>query len=390
MSFAITNKDKLNTVPVEDKQLVLSLDERRLYADIDSAGVVSRYPMFDPEYTAFEVFAHNYDIPVGECEELGGYVNYAIPADDTHYLELRVPFDNPAETDVVIDWGDGTIQKLADGDYTITSSESKDVALEVHHQYTEVTNSTEANFGKKYIVKIYGKDYYGFSTVLESSSTDWSICQKKNLICRCLDVDLPIASHITNLASAFKYSWRLLNVRLPEYSNIQGIKGFAYLFFRCINLLGVAGFKNQIMTCQNMTNSFNWCISLQECDLTAPALVERSESVGVHRLFQSSFCNFDTFMGENAFGGCKVLNVENMFNGTRFPEGTVIDGSKLWNRQDITWLKTSAVFVGCSEEIRAQVPASWGGTGDDATLIEKTYDERLTILEDVASQLATI
>lgn len=55
------------------------------------------------DYTAFEVFAHDYNIPVGECEELGGYVNVEIPSGITHHMNLRTSINDFSTLDVMVD-----------------------------------------------------------------------------------------------------------------------------------------------------------------------------------------------------------------------------------------------------------------------------------------------
>ena len=54
------------------------------------------------------------------------------------------------------------------------------------------------------------------------------------------------------------------------------------------------------------------------------------------------------------FYGCSKLVLSN----------NTIDevAEKLWNNTDIIWKNTSNCFAGCSEEVRAKIPDTWGGT----------------------------
>ena len=53
----------------------------------------------------------------------------------------------------------------------------------------------------------------------------------------------------------------------------------------------------------------------------------------------------------------------------------------LWNNKDVKWTTTAKCFYGCSSEIRAQVPKSWGGTADNS-IIKTSVDETISLLEE--------
>lgn len=56
----------------------------------------------------------------------------------------------------------------------------------------------------------------------------------------------------------------------------------------------------------------------------------------------------------------------------------------LWNNKNITWLNTKNAFYKCSAEIKAKVPASWGGTLSDDIIeksLEEKYNDLLTRIE---------
>jgi hypothetical protein len=92
------------------------------------------------DYTAFEVFAHDYDIAAGtlisdtelsscikHSELLTESIAVSLPAQMTHRFVVRSDY-LPEEQNVIVDWGDGTLVKLSDfstvsgsaGDYRYT------------------------------------------------------------------------------------------------------------------------------------------------------------------------------------------------------------------------------------------------------------------------------
>jgi hypothetical protein len=74
-----------------------------------------------------------------------------------------------------------------------------------------------------------------------------------------------------------------------------------------------------------------------------------------------------------------------MFAGCSALVGTV-PADKLWNNRNVIWTNTDTCFTGCSDEIRAQVPISWGGTASD-NIIEKSDAEKI---EDLQRQINEI
>jgi hypothetical protein len=103
------------------------------------------------------------------------------------------------DNDVIIDWGDGTIEAIKDGKYTWKSGKQYDLS---HDYASSMTEDVQT-----FIVKIYGKDYYTFRN---------NSFPNNNLISRIFDVDLPIASHIGNFASMCLGATRLTNVTIPH------------------------------------------------------------------------------------------------------------------------------------------------------------------------------
>ena len=180
----------------------------------------------------------------------------AIPACTIHKFTLRsaVPAKN---NDVVIDWGDGTIQKINDGKHTFI--ENKQYNLE--HDYA---SSMKADI-QKFIVKIYGKDYYTFRN--NSFPTN-------NLISRIFDADLPIAGHIANFASMCFGATRLTEIKIPHSTKyITTAFNFASTFQQCSNLIKITGFEDSPLKADCIiANIFRNCINLTTTDFQIPKL----------------------------------------------------------------------------------------------------------------------
>ena len=313
------------------------------------------------DYTAFEVFAHDYDIPVGECEELSGYVNYALPANMTHQFVIR-SYTKATEQDIVIDWGDGTINQLKDITPTISGSEYRYM---MNHTYTTVG---------KHIIKIFGNKYFGF---LNTGSYS-------NIMCRVFDYDLPVASHITNFSSFAQSAMHLLHVDVShcakfnaQYSNISN------LFNGSKNLLSATGFASRNKQNISYASVFYYCYSLETTDLIlAHSAASISEMCcGCSKLVYDIadlfyFFNIDANSTVNVN---KMLKICSSLTGT-------VPANKLWNRRDVNWTNTTTAFEGCSNEIRSQVPVSWGGTASD-NIIEKTDEEKMDELKSIIYSL---
>ena len=310
------------------------------------------------DYTAFEVFAHDYDIPVGECEELGGYVSNIIPASMTHNFVLRTMCQDYTKSDVVIDWGDGTTSTIAKGEYN-KDPENADASADVSNGEANYAFSHTYTENGKYIVKIYGKQYYNIcNEIRPAGGYDTYICS--SLICRVFDSDLPLASHLNNLSLMCAYSNALL------YVNADGIKyqyyiNIAGIFRLCKNLLEIKGFKRNFINA-SCANALSSCSSLKKTDLQLPL-----------KSLYSTAC-------QETYAGCENLEVDinslipdtqGVYLSNFSMDDTFLDckklygtvpAEKLWNNKYVKWNATAYTFARCSDEIRAQVPVSWGGT----------------------------
>ena len=192
----------------------------------------------DPNYyTAFEVFPTLSGIPIGDSSDLSGTVTTEISANSIQIISLRtfIPREESSKADIIIDWGDdsfSTLDNAADFEDTQTNNENE-VIYNFSHKYSEQ---------KKYIIKIYGKDYFGIKTtyIKKGVTTVTSASQ----ICRAFDEDLPIAEHVKDLSWMFYASNKLLSVNAVKMkfsldnatAMFRDCRNLTYVYFSLIKV----------------------------------------------------------------------------------------------------------------------------------------------------------
>lgn len=309
------------------------------------------------DYTAFEVLIHGTNVKAGDTID-GITYNYDFAGTYTHSFRLRTGEVDNTTSDVIIDWGDGTIHAIANGDYysKSISSSSKDTDYDLTHTYK--------NEGK-YIIKIYGRMYYGISVCSGSMPSNLN----HNCICRLFDNDLPIASNLTNISSMCRYAYRLTSVDVPSYLNFSHISNISLLFNSCTNLKTVKGLKNQFLVVTAAGQIFEKCYSLQTCEFTLPVAVTRSFLNSVfHYCISLTTPIQDLFPACGFIGG--TLNIDNIFTSCKSMPGTV-PADMLWNNKNVKFTNTTYAFWGNTPDaIRSQVPASWGGMASDDIIVK--------------------
>lgn len=318
----------------------------------------------DRNYSSFEVYANNQVIPVGSNSVLGGYVTEQIPACMTHTFLIRTR--TIVNNDVVIEWGDGTKQNLRDN-YVGRLMYDEEFNYLVSHTYAQPG---------KYIVRLWGKDYFSFcQNLLDFSSNS----NTENLLCRIFDKDLPIANHVTNMSSGAYNSPRLLNVRIPMYVGLNKIINFANCFKNCRNLKTAYGFNREFYNMYAVTAMFSDCVNMVDCDMVLPPIM------GYYNGYAKTFYNCTSlstdiahFFPTQGFLG-EEITFSQVFRNCSSLTGTIPE--VLWHRYNQKWLFTTNTFKGCSEEIASQAPTSWGGT-NTSIVIETPVSK-----QDVDAQL---
>ena len=286
-------------------------------------------------------------IASGTIDDITGLTyNRAIPICTTHKMTLRST-QEPNDCDVIIDWGDGTIDSIKNGNYV---SHTVGKSYELSHDYSE----TMTQDIQRFIVKIYGKDYYTFRH--NSYKTN-------NLISRIFSSDLPIASFITNFSSMAVGAVRLLKVEFPHSTKpFSSVWNWSSCFNECANIVSITGFEDIKARGDAIYDSFMAaCGNLTTTDFVIPASITDIPNIftGDTKLV----CNINNLIPKYGFSSSNI-SINSPFSHLTSMSGTV-PADKLWNDKRINWIfkSTSAKpFSNCSPEIKAQVPTSWGGT----------------------------
>ena len=179
-------------------------------------------------------------------------------------------------------------------------------------------------------------------------------------MCRIFDADLPVASHLTNFSSFAFGAQRLLKVN-ASYSNFtHQVVQCPSLLRNCKNLLSAIGFNNcsNIIQCNSM---FYKDESLKYVDFALPNKI--IDETSIHHCFgQCSGLTTDIsyLFPTNGFYG--KIDTTNIFRNCIALSGTV-PADILWQNKYVEWNTSNRnMFLGCSTDIRSQVPVSWGGT----------------------------
>lgn len=346
----VENYDALPLAPLD--KLYITKDTGDIFFYIN--GAWKKLTSVISDYTAFEVYATDTEIAAGSVDDVTG-LTYAeaVPAGMTHHFALRtdVSVAKAAEADVVVDWGDGVRETFADA-YGVDTQDwesDREVIYRMRHTYAAPG---------RYIVTISGKDYWNFYSPNEDAGSG------EYILSRVFDVDLPVASCVTNLTMACRWAQKLLRVRVPTgldlFANRHNV---AFLFTGCRNLVEAIGMKTKFRYARDVSSMFEDCNNLTTTDFELP--VEVLKSTGYQHVFFGCgklAVDINTLLPKTGFANRKV-DLSSTFYSCAALTGTVPadilwrDSSKLWSAE--------AAFGGCSDAIRAQVPTSWGGTSTD-------------------------
>lgn len=295
--------------------------------------------------TEFQVYATNAVIAAGVTDSETG-IPWAtdVPAGMTQKLKIRCDV-LAADSDVVVEWGDGTTSAIAKNEFE--SSDDSDWSL---GEMVYVVAHTYAAPGR-YRVIVRGKQYWGFQQV-----------KGFNIISRIFDHGYPTAGWLQNLSVACQWSPKIQKVVFPTglelFANIHN----AYaLFADCVNLVSVKNCQTKFRFTRDVTNMFSGCAALKECDFQLPQSAVKNASY--NRVFYNCpnlEADIADLLPDRGFDGKTVSMIE-CFRGCSKLTGTV-PAVKLWEDMVINWTATRC-FTDCSETLRMQVPASWGGMG---------------------------
>ena len=325
----------------DDQPGVYGVVNNTVYHRDNGSWIVGFENVHDDDYTAFEVFAHDYDIPIGECEELGGYVNYALPALMTHEFTIRSEEDQTKQN-VVVDWGDGTVVRLSD----ITPTGSS--------EYNYLLTHTYASTGK-YVVKIFGNTYFAMKHAQENNKL------YNNILCRILTKDLPVASHLTNFSSFCLGANHIIHLNIDNPNFMQNCSNIATICGFCKNMISATGFPLRNKINLSYGYAFTYCYSLETTDLQITSALDGGGIGYIFRACKKLTTSPATILKYFLPAPGATYNMTGLFYQCESMTGTV-PAEKLWGNKSVNWTNTATCFAECSAEIRAQVPVSWGGT----------------------------
>lgn len=361
MKLQLTTKDKIENpkegfgiafIDEEDKKLKIKTHDSiiEFTNDLSDASDIQLLDLLNK--SAFEVMPNKIEIPSGTIDDVTGLTySKAIPACTMHKMTLRSA-QEPEECDVVIDWGDGNIEAIKDMTWT-TTNHTVGKSYELAHDYASAMTQSSQRF----IVKIYGKDYYTFRH---------NLYKDNNLISRIFDSDLPIAKHVTNFASMAFSADRLLKVHFPHSTApFTYVYNWSSCFNECPNVVSITGFEDINLRSDAIYDGFMAaCGNLVTTDFIFPAGLSRIQNIftGDVKLAR----DINDFFPKQGFSSANIM-IRAPFAYCKSITGTV-QVDKLWNNPNIVWTfehTTDRPFRLCSDELRAQVPISWGGTASD-------------------------
>lgn len=356
-------------------------------------------PMSD-DSTSFYVWANGITVPAGRISEMSDDVKSELQSvygarvvkDDiriaeaitpgfVHKIVFRSICHVTTDMDVIVDWGDGKKTKVAEALPEELSVKRITNSYGVYESQYTLTHEYESS--GKFLVKIFGRDYFNTQNVSGS-----------NLICDVFNSRAHIASFIKNLASTYAHSNRLLFIDAAYVYPLREKSNLSQTFARCPNLY-------EVISCSHPTASsytggvFLNCANLVKHDSPSVGALEHDD------------------MLSNCFSGCKELEMDiaevftqkilatkvaigGMFLGCKKLYGKV-PAQFLWEDATVEWSmgvspdgegsNKSGPFYGCSDEIRAQVPLAWGGTNAD--IVIRPHDDVRVTKTDLSLSEAT-
>ena len=329
-----------------------SHEELQSNIDAEEAARKEEILQYNKDFTAVEVYPTNAKIAAGTEDEVTGLTyKYDVPANMKAQFKLRTICEL-AESDVIVDWGDGSRTYIKDVPAADTAWDGNELNVNISHTYEEPG---------RYIVKFFGKKYFGFGSV-------------ETIVSRILAPDLPVAKHLNAIGNLAYASKRLLKVDVPTYMISAGLFNLNAMFNNNVNLKVATGLRYIQSSVRNITWFFNNCPALETTDFIMPGYLRDG---GINRVFNgcsSLVMNIENLFPNSGFMGEGTYSAEKAFNGCVGLTGTV-PAAKLWENTKIKWTNTADAFIGCSDAIRAQVPVSWGGTNEeiDAKITAGTY-----------------
>jgi hypothetical protein len=378
VSWGGTNTDIVPAKLIEEQVDIINSNINEINSNIN--GINSNINKLNLDnlidYTAWEVYPTDKDLAPGEYSKTfiveGQEVTFTNPTkvDAGMTEQFAIYTNSPAEeSDVIVDWGDGSISSIKNGDYfSVKTDDNQEYIFEVAHTY-EVPNQT-------YTVKVYGRKYWKIGHIASSG----------NLMSRCFTDDLPIASHLMSLGNFACRAFKLLYVNIPAYHRVLTIPTWVNCFLECKNLLKATGFK-RIYPLYSLGHLFHGCWNLTDTDFRIPTTATDISYIfcNCQSLVKDVSSLFDNQANTLLGFANSTVSINYSFYGTRRITGT-IPADILWNNQKTKFLGSGECFT--NSALSSQAPISWGGTASD-TIIETPTNNKVNELTSKVSELET-
>lgn len=348
------------------------------------------------EYTAFEVFPTKENIPAGTIDNqegvgnLLGIENYnGILPDDhvseykyteevlssmTHIFTLGGFSKDLTDLDIVIDWGDRTITKLADLTVNSNTDDIDNLSEETKTRlfYFIKTNPYGAYIGhtynksQKYIIKVYGKDYNCLRCGSGNPDGTGYANPRYNTTCRILGADLPIASNIVNMSSFSGVTNRLLKIIVPYEYNFKNANNFSGMFGRCYNLLYVdcnSSTKFNVDGILTLQTLLCYDRNLIYADLGLPSYMYNHGLTTLATDCRNLDVDIFNLLPKNNFKFGMDISMKQSFQNCNKISCSDYDklANLLWNNKLIKFKDTQNCFAGCNNLSLDLIPKTWGG-----------------------------
>lgn len=324
-----------------------------------------------------------------------------IIADDIHVVTIR-NYNKQSTTDIIVDWGDGTLDVVKDlynEDVKGTDVDPKSIFSDGTHNKIKTlmtfSNSTQDNvehfisLAHKYEIP-NGQDRAVYQ--IKIYGTYWGIIHAKkspgftvhNLISRVIDWDLPLSKNLLTLSNGFEGANRLFVFKPLEYTQIPGsIINFVNMFKNCKNL--------QEINCAHKGKSiFNGSTS---CPVNVNTIFAGCDNVSVMTGFRAPIY-IDEYCNEGGDdGGTRLMHFKGTYSPKKdisidildiFPRGGFANKILNFNRAFYNMSKITCsnyeqlahilwenpgytgkeCFTGCTSMKLDKIPKEWGGTLD--------------------------
>ena len=348
------------------------------------------------DYSSFYVWANDITVPTGKVSEMSDairaelkevygrkvdYVTVANPIEPnrTHSFVFRTVTDK-SDLDMVVDWGDGSKTTLVTETWDDTNYSKYQPYTDVDEQDYTVTH-TYAKAGK-YLVKITGSRYFSY----RHTATN-------NLLAVPFAPQAHIASFVRNVSSMFMGSERLLVIDASYLYPFREKSNMFGTFQQCKNLHTLISLSAP--SCPScLGTTFSGCSNLTTDDSPALGAMLGNESIAAR---YNGCANLEVDISNivNEKIQASKMAVDSAFKNCAKLYGTV-PAKYLWDDATVEWTMSvsndaagsnmSGPFYGCSEEIRKQVPLSWGGT--NAEIVVRPYNPIVATAGDVSASYA--